>query len=52
MNTVLISEIITGDETWIFYFIPQGQTDKIFLTKKAKRPVIAKQCERTNLTKC
>lgn len=52
MNNVLMSELVTGDETWIFYFIPQRQTDKMFLIKKAKRPVIAKQCERTNLTKC
>lgn len=52
MNNVLISEIVTGDETWVFYFKPKRQTDKMFLNKKTKRPVIANRCQRTNLTKC
>lgn len=52
MDNVLISEIVTGEETWIFYFKPQKKTDKMFLPKKAKRPVIAKRCQSTDLTKC
>lgn len=43
----LISEIVTSDKTWIFYFKPQKKIDKIWLTEKAKRNVIAIRCQST-----
>lgn len=44
-----LSDIVTGDETWTHYFEPQRMVDnKMWLTKKAKRPVTAKLSQSTN----
>lgn len=43
-----MNEIVTGDDTWLYYFEPQRKIDNMmWLTKKAKRPVIAKRCQST-----
>lgn len=44
-----LSEIVTGAEICIHYFEPQKKNDnKMWLTKKAKRPVTAKLSQSTN----
>lgn len=40
----MISELLTGDETWIYYFEPQRRiSNKQWLRQGQDRPVIAKR---------
>lgn len=41
-----ISNIVTGDETWIYYFEPQRKIDnKMWIQRNGARPIIAKRCQ-------
>lgn len=41
-----ISNLVTGDETWIYYFEPQRKIDnKMWIKRNGGRPIIAKRCQ-------
>ena len=41
-----LSELFTGDETWVYYFEPQRRVNnKQWLRKDQARPIIAKRTE-------
>ena len=41
-----INELLTGDETWIYFFEPQRKIDnKVWIAKNRNRPVIAKRSQ-------
>ena len=43
------SNIITGDETWLYFFEPQRKVDnKMWIKKDGVRPVIAKRVQSSN----
>ena len=47
-NERRLADIVTGDETWVYYFEPQRKlSNKVWLTKNGKRPEIAKRCQST-----
>ena len=42
-NKKLFANVVTGDETWVHYFEPVRKvSNKIWVTKHSKRPIIAK----------
>ena len=44
-----LEEIVTGDETWIYYFQPDSKAkNKIWVSSEGDRPVIARQCKTSN----
>ena len=41
-----INELLTGDETWIYFFEPQRKiNNKVWIAKNRNRPVIAKRSQ-------
>ena len=45
-----LEEIVTGDETWIYYFQPDSKAkNKVWVSSEGDRPVIARRCKTSNL---
>ena len=44
-----LEEIVTGDETWIYYFQPDSKAkNKVWVSSEGDRPVIACRCKTSN----
>ena len=44
-----LEEIVTGDETWIYYFQPDSKAkNKVWVSSEGDRPVIARRCKTSN----
>ena len=44
-----LEEIVTGDETWIYYFQPDSKAkNKVWVSSEGDRPVIAHHCKPSN----
>ena len=44
-----LEEIVTGDETWIYYFQPDSKAkNKVWVSSEGNRPVIAHRCKTSN----
>ena len=44
-----LEEIVTGDETWIYYFQPDSKAKKkVWVSSEGDRPVIACRCKTSN----
>ena len=44
-----LQEIVTGDETWIYYFQPDSKAkNKVWVSSEGDRPVIVRRCKTSN----
>ena len=44
-----LEELVTGDETWIYYFPPDSKAkNKVWVSSEGDRPVIAGRCKTSN----